>query len=67
MQELSGNTDRDTVVYHKLNPSITARYIRFRPVAWHRHISMRMEIYGCEGNHAWKIIQDIYIKQVFKE
>ena len=28
-----------------------ARYIRFRPVTWHSHISMRVEVYGCEqGN-----------------
>ena len=26
-----------------------ARYIRFRPTAWHGHISMRVELYGCEG------------------
>ncbi|XP_078374694.1 uncharacterized protein LOC144658198 [Oculina patagonica] len=42
-----GNTDQDTVVYHELNPPITARFIRFRPVAWHNHISMRVELYGC--------------------
>ena len=50
LQELIGNTDRDTVVYHELNPPIKARYIRFRPLAWHGHISMRVELYGCEGN-----------------
>lgn len=29
------------------------RYIRFRPLAWRDHISMRIELYGCpwpEGN-----------------
>ena len=27
-----------------------ARYIRFRPLAWHAHISMRVEVYGtCQG------------------
>ncbi|XP_078374837.1 uncharacterized protein LOC144658301 [Oculina patagonica] len=43
----NGNADRDSVVYHGLSPPITARYIRFRPVAWHNHISMRVELYGC--------------------
>ncbi|XP_078374702.1 EGF-like repeat and discoidin I-like domain-containing protein 3 isoform X1 [Oculina patagonica] len=43
----NGNTDQDTVVYHELNPPIRARYIRFRPVARHIHISMRVELYGC--------------------
>ncbi|XP_022798738.1 uncharacterized protein LOC111336838 [Stylophora pistillata] len=42
-----GNTDRDTVVYHDLFPPIRARYIRFRPTAWHSTISMRVELYGC--------------------
>ena len=49
IEEFAGNADQDTVVYHELNPPITARYIRFRPVAWHGHISMRMELYGCNN------------------
>ncbi|XP_078351548.1 uncharacterized protein LOC144636259 [Oculina patagonica] len=46
-KEFAGNTDQDTVVYHVLNPPITARYFRFRPMAWYEHISMRVELYGC--------------------
>ncbi|KAL9964015.1 hypothetical protein ACROYT_G027586 [Oculina patagonica] len=46
-KDFAGNTDQDTVVYHDLNPPITARYIRFRPVAWYSYISMRAEFYGC--------------------
>ena len=49
IQEFVGNTDRDTVVYHKLDNAIRSRYIRFRPTAWHLHISMRVEVYGCQG------------------
>ena len=45
-----GNKDRDTPMYNMLNPPITARFVRICPVAWHSHISMRMEIYGCQGN-----------------
>ncbi|PFX33161.1 Coagulation factor V [Stylophora pistillata] len=44
-----GNQDTDSSVYHKLARQITARYIRFIPVEWRNHISMRVEIYGCEG------------------
>ena len=40
----------NTVVYHVLNPPIRARYIRVVPVDWHNWISMRMELYGCQGN-----------------
>ena len=34
---------------HDLNPPITARFIRFRPVSWVKHISMRVELYGCHS------------------
>ncbi|XP_078357449.1 uncharacterized protein LOC144642352 isoform X2 [Oculina patagonica] len=46
-KEFVANADRDTVVYHSLNLPITARYVRFLPLAWHNHISMRAELYGC--------------------
>ena len=42
--------DPDKVVSHDLNPPIRARYIRFRPVVWNSHISVRVELYGCQGN-----------------
>lgn len=38
------------MVYHELDPPITAHYIRFQPVSWFAHISMRVELYGCLGN-----------------
>ena len=47
IQIFAGNTDADTVVSHDLNPSITARYVRFRPITWQYWISMRVELYGC--------------------
>ena len=49
LKELSGNTDGTTVVSHDLTPPIAARYIRFRPIAWHQVIAMRVELYGCQG------------------
>ena len=47
MQEFDGNIDQNSVVYHDLNPPITARYIRFLPLEWNDEISMRVELYGC--------------------
>ena len=47
IQDFTGNKDRDTVVYHELNPAFRARYIRLRPETWENFISMRMELYGC--------------------
>ena len=52
----SGNQDRDSIVYHKLARQITARYIRFIPVEWQSHISMRVEIYGCAGTSRCRTI-----------
>ncbi|CAH3197418.1 unnamed protein product, partial [Porites evermanni] len=43
------NKDRNTIVYNILNPPITTRFIRIKPMEWRGHISMRMEIYGCPG------------------
>ncbi len=47
-------------MYHELNPPIRARYIRFRPVAWHNHISMRVELYGCRGTVEYLCLSVIY-------
>ena len=57
VQDIDGNSDADSVVYHQLNPTIKARYIRFRPVVWNNHISMRVEVYGCCGGEETSLIQ----------
>ena len=49
LQVFVGNTDDNTTVYNELNEPIVARYTRFQPTAWHNHISMRVELYGCKG------------------
>jgi len=46
-QEYTGSKDQNTVVISDLIQPITAQYVRILPQAWHRHISMRMELYGC--------------------
>ncbi|PAA85148.1 hypothetical protein BOX15_Mlig000773g3, partial [Macrostomum lignano] len=42
-----GNSDRNTERVHYLSKPFVTRYIRFHPVTWHRHISMRAGVYGC--------------------
>lgn len=48
----TGNNDQNTAVKHALRPPIIASYIRIHPQSWHKHISMRLELYGCfEGKN----------------
>ena len=47
LQVFAANSDRDTIVSHVLTPRFRARYVRFVVLTWHRHISMRVELYGC--------------------
>lgn len=47
LKDFTGNLDRNSVVYHELNPPIRARYLRFLPVSWENYIAMRVELYGC--------------------
>jgi len=42
-----GNSDRNTIVSHKLAIPIDGLGIRFRPKTWYGHISMRVGLYGC--------------------
>ena len=57
-QLFDGNKDRNTIVYQTLSQPIRARYVRILPEAWHNHISMRMELYGCSGICFKKLPQD---------
>lgn len=41
-----GNNDINTEVHNKLPHEIVARFVRFHPVTWRQHITMRVEIYG---------------------
>ncbi|XP_029197739.2 retinoschisin-like [Acropora millepora] len=43
----TANSDRGTIVSHKLWPQIFSRYVRFSVMSWHNWISMRVELYGC--------------------
>ena len=49
-QVINGNLDYQSVVSKKLKESITACYIRFKPLRWSSYrVGMRAEIYGCLG------------------
>ena len=50
-------------MYHDFNPPIRARYIRFLPQEWVGHISMRVELYGCQGTGGFRLFF-FYLKQV---
>ncbi|XP_015747560.1 PREDICTED: lactadherin-like [Acropora digitifera] len=45
----TANSDRGTIVSHKLSARISSRYVRFSALSWHDHISMRVELYGCSN------------------
>jgi len=47
MQKFGGNSDRNTARYHYFSSPFVARYIRFHPVEWHKHIGMRAGLIGC--------------------
>ena len=46
-QVFTANSDRGTIVSHKLSPHVFSRYVRFSVMSWYSHISMRVELYGC--------------------
>lgn len=47
LQYFPGNRDQNTIVSHPFIPALRCRYVRVRPWGWYRHISMRLEFYGC--------------------
>ncbi|KAL9956665.1 hypothetical protein ACROYT_G038180 [Oculina patagonica] len=47
-QEYIGNKDQNSLVINEIVQPIKAQYVRILPQEWHRHISMRMELYGCD-------------------
>lgn len=47
LQIYYGNNDQNGVVVNTFITPIEARFVRLYPYAWHVHISLRMELYGC--------------------
>ncbi|XP_060074006.1 hemocytin-like [Ylistrum balloti] len=47
-QDMTGNVDESSVVTQTLPAPITAKCVRINPTAWNHHISMRMDLIGCD-------------------
>lgn len=47
IKEFGANVDRDEERHHFLSSPFIARFIRFHPTEWHRHVSMRAGLLGC--------------------
>ena len=47
-QVYQANEDRNGVIINRLIQPIEARFVRIYPETWHGHISMRVELHGCE-------------------
>ena len=48
-KEFDGNTDRFSVVSHKLENDIIAHSIRINPISYYGSISLRADFYGCKS------------------
>ena len=46
LQLFRGARDRNTVVKNPFKRPFVARFVKFHPVSWYGHISMRVELYG---------------------
>ena len=47
-QIFDGNSNRNTIKENKLEVPIYTRYFRLHPKTFHNHISMRLELHGCQ-------------------
>lgn len=54
LQYFQGNRDQHSLVCNVLNPPVIARFMRIIPRGWYRHISMRIEFYGCKAGKIGK-------------
>ena len=54
-------------MYHGLHSPITARFIRFLPMAWSVDVALRVELYGCIGTVCLYdlILLTIYLLKLF--
>ncbi|EDO32326.1 predicted protein, partial [Nematostella vectensis] len=59
-QVFNGNTASDSVAEIILTSPIYAKYIRLRPVQWHTHVCMRVELRGCPGKTFFPLGMSIY-------
>ena len=48
-QDMPGNASPDITVLNVLEYQVVARYVRFVLKEWLDHVSIRLEVYGCES------------------
>ena len=65
LKYFTGNRDQNSVVQHGLYPRIKAYIIRVHPWGWYRHISMRVEFYGCREGEMNDSSYKVITKQIF--
>jgi hypothetical protein len=49
LQIFSGNKDSYSIRNNYFDETIIARFIKFHPIQWYSHPSLRVEIIGCQG------------------
>lgn len=61
-QIFRGNNDQNSIKIQALTPPVYGRFIRIHPWSWYRHISMRVEFYGCKTGQ----LEDFFLPIFFK-
>ncbi len=49
------NKDSYSIHNNYFNEPIIARFIKFHPIQWYLHPSLRVEIIGCQGIHLFEL------------
>lgn len=63
-QIFRGNNDQNSIKIQALTPPVYGRFIRIHPWSWYRHISMRVEFYGCKTGQLGDFFLYIFLKGV---
>lgn len=61
-QMFRGNNDQNSIKIQALSPPVYGRFIRIHPWSWYKHISMRVEFYGCKTGQLEDFTLRIYLK-----
>ena len=61
-QIFRGNNDQNSIKIQALTPPVYGRFIRIHPWSWYRHISMRVEFYGCKTGQ----LEDFFLRIFFE-
>lgn len=66
-QAFPGNSNADSVVLHKLQHAVIARYIRIVPLDWNPsgRIGLRLETYGCPYGLSGLLLNPQFMIQIF--